>query len=67
MKEKNTCSVCKGTGVELFKHIDPKTGEEVTEKIKCEVCCGRGSIVFSIDNRITTFYDNTAEKYDELL
>lgn len=41
MVENDVCKVCKGTGYEIHKYMR-NDGEEVSEKICCELCGGTG-------------------------
>ena len=63
MSETMKCSVCKGTGKELFKHINPKDGEMIEELVECEMCGGKGFIKYKTDHGVLqTEWDAYAEE-----
>ena len=65
MREKMICPVCKGSGIELFKHIDYKTGEYIEERIECELCCGNGVVVYECQEELHSFSSAPTEYNEE--
>lgn len=61
MKQKNRCPVCKGTGYEKHSYVR-EDGEEVSERIVCELCSGSGKIVCKDD---TSRYSRETVSFEE--
>lgn len=62
MEEIELCLICKGSGREIFRCIDHKTGKVIEKVVRCSCCDGRGYKVVGISRRC--FDLNSLGHYD---